>query len=84
MKLSKIKEIDIFGVEPKFFVNDKSKFKSFFGALLTFILFGIISTSCWLYGNDLYFKKNPYVSFAERYQVKPEHFKIQKDTLNFA
>lgn len=28
---------------------------------------GIVITAAWIYGNDMYYKKNPYVSFAEEF-----------------
>lgn len=48
------------------------------------MLICIVGVACWIYGNDMHYKKNPNVSFAEEFSMQPEFFKIDKNTMNFA
>lgn len=48
--------MDIFGIEPKLFVNDNIKYNSNFGGFLTIILFGVVITAFYVYGNDMHYK----------------------------
>lgn len=80
----KFKYLDIFGCNPQFYINNETKFRTTFGAILSLILVGIVAIACWIYGNDIYYKRNPSVSQSEEFTLSPEFFKINKNTMNFA
>lgn len=82
--LSKFLFFDIFGYNPQFYTDNEKQYKTFIGALFSIFLLEILFVSCWVYGNDIYYKQNPIVSFQEEFSMQPEHFKINKDTLNFS
>ena len=73
----------MFGVPPRFFIDEKTKFKTGFGSLLTFCLIGIVFIGSWVYGNDIYYREKPNTIFTEESTTSPELFKIDKDTFNF-
>jgi hypothetical protein len=56
-----IQEIDLFGEQFNFTILGKTKYKTFFGGVLTLIMFIATVVFCVLFGMDLIIRSNPKV-----------------------
>lgn len=54
--MEKINKLDIFGISPQFFIDNKHKYQTRFGTFLSAVLFAIICAAAYIYGNDVYFR----------------------------
>lgn len=86
MKQSNISlsQVDAFGVQPKFYVNNKEKYKTSWGGSLTILLLGCVVVACWVYGKDMYYREHPSATVSEIPTSMPERFDIKKDSFNFS
>mgnify|MGYP000335806894 CR=1 FL=1 len=76
--------LDIFGVPPRLFIENSSKFKTNFGLFLTLLLLGLVVCTFWVYGNDIYYREKPITIFTEESQPDPPLVNVKNNTLNFA
>ena len=63
--------LDIYGTKFHFFINNQTRFKTFFGGILTIILCILIIIAVFIFGKDFFLRKNPsytYSSISENYE----------------
>jgi hypothetical protein len=67
-----IKNIDLFGHAPTFIINNKLKFKTFFGGILSIIVFvlGLVATI--FFSQELFSKRSPSVNLNTETYLNPD------------
>ncbi|KRX05816.1 hypothetical protein PPERSA_02348 [Pseudocohnilembus persalinus] len=79
-----VQTFDIYGVEPKLFIDQQNKYKTKFGAFLSFLTLTILLVGCWIYGKELYYKQNPYTTISDVAVKNPERYNLTSQNFNFA
>lgn len=69
-----LNNFDVLGVIPKLSIDGDIKYQTKFGSILSFILFSIVCCALWVYGKDIYYKKNPSSIQTDAVNKHPEYF----------
>ena len=75
---NKVNKLDLFGVSPKLYIDNQEKYRTKFGVSLSFTLFVSVILACWIYGKDMYYRKNPNIAVSEIINKNPHRFDFTK------
>lgn len=78
-----LKQIDLFGIHPDFFINKNSRYRSPFGGFLTLLLFGSGIFLFIVLGNDMLYSKNPEIISSDILNSTPSRTAIGKNDYYF-
>ncbi|EWS72548.1 transmembrane protein, putative (macronuclear) [Tetrahymena thermophila SB210] len=76
--------LDMFGIGIGLRYMNKHEYQTCFGVGVTIIIGCILAIQIFLIGQEVIFKTNPEVVYAERFVASPARFNITRKTLNFA
>ena len=66
-----LSSIDAFGIQPSLLIKKKSKHKSFFGGVLSIVLWILLAGCLYYFGRELILKESPSVNLSSEFQDHP-------------
>lgn len=75
---------DLFGVQPKVYMDNKEKFQTKFGSFMSFMLFICVCIAIWIYGKELILREKPTATVTEKITKSPTKFNLNNTVFNFA
>jgi hypothetical protein len=78
-----VKYIDLFGVEPRINIQQKAKYNTVLGGVISIFIYITIILGFVYFGQELVVKRNPTVIVSNQYDVEPQRFNLTKDKFNF-
>jgi hypothetical protein len=78
-----LKFIDLFGLEPKIKIQNKEKYNTIFGGLISIFVSIAILMGFIYFGQELIVKKNPTVMLSNQYDTEPQRYNLTRNKFNF-
>jgi hypothetical protein len=75
--------LDYFGVKPRLYIDEDTKYKTTFGAIISIIIYILITAAFLFFGSELIKREKPQVIKSEYYFTDPDYYRLGSNNFFF-
>jgi hypothetical protein len=78
-----LNSFDYFGIKPRIYIHENTKYKTTIGAIITLIIYVTITASFLFFGSELIKREKPQILKSEYYYTDPDAYRLDPDNFFF-